>query len=387
MEKAIRITATIAVLFVATATAAANQYEFISDDFSGGFGQWDDLSTAVSWGGNGSPTSALTLSEGGVTMDPAAQPYSSFYANDLKMFQNLDFQFPFPVDRTHGQTLSVDFTAKWDSRSLSNEGSRLVVYWNHDYPDGGLDLDFNDKYDDTDQEWWARPAYNMRIRTETDESMLMYGGGPDVEGEFEYNSGLGWWFPGFASAPGGGSPQPSVTGVVGAGANRYSQTEFRKYRYEITPTEQRLWYDVDGNGTLETDEIVGTQDITGDLDSQGVRKNFHELEGLRIFWRGSNNRAQAIVDDVVIKATDLVSGDANMDGAVDVGDLGILAGNWNQGSDNTWIQADFSGDGLVDVSDLGILAGNWQGGAGVPEPASLALLSITAAAGLLRRRR
>jgi hypothetical protein len=51
-------------------------------------------------------------------------------------------------------------------------------------------------------------------------------------------------------------------------------------------------------------------------------------------------------------------GDANYDGAVDVGDLGILAANYG-GSGKTWTEGDFNGDALVDVGDLGILAANY----------------------------
>jgi hypothetical protein len=54
-------------------------------------------------------------------------------------------------------------------------------------------------------------------------------------------------------------------------------------------------------------------------------------------------------------------GDANLDGMVNIADLGILAANWQQ-SDRPWSQGDFNGDGLVNIADLGILAANWQAG-------------------------
>jgi alpha-amylase len=85
-------------------------------------------------------------------------------------------------------------------------------------------------------------------------------------------------------------------------------------------------------------------------------------------------------------------GDVNLDGKIDVTDLGILATNW-QTTSATWALADFTGDGIVDVTDLGLLATNWQfgvsgagmsldqairsvglAGVSVPEPTALSLL-------------
>jgi hypothetical protein len=65
--------------------------------------------------------------------------------------------------------------------------------------------------------------------------------------------------------------------------------------------------------------------------------------------------------DVHIYKFSLISGDANEDGMVDVGDLGILAANYG-GSGKIWSHGDFNGDGLVDVGDLGILAANYGQG-------------------------
>jgi T5SS/PEP-CTERM-associated repeat protein len=93
-----------------------------------------------------------------------------------------------------------------------------------------------------------------------------------------------------------------------------------------------------------------------------------------------------------VRAVAARPGDTNCDGTVNVGDLGILAGNWGQ-SPRTWAQGNFTTpDTIVDVGDLGVLAGNWgwtgtpAPGAPVPEPASLALIGMGTLA-LLRRRR
>ena len=67
--------------------------------------------------------------------------------------------------------------------------------------------------------------------------------------------------------------------------------------------------------------------------------------------------------DVLVKYT--YSGDANLDGQVDIGDLGLLAGAWQQ-SGTDWFHGDFTYDGAVNIGDLGLLAGNWQKGVGNP---------------------
>jgi hypothetical protein len=66
---------------------------------------------------------------------------------------------------------------------------------------------------------------------------------------------------------------------------------------------------------------------------------------------------------IVVDSSLMLSGDANNDGMVDVGDLGILAAHYGMTSGATWDKGDFNGDGAVDVGDLGILAANYGRGA------------------------
>ncbi len=84
----------------------------------------------------------------------------------------------------------------------------------------------------------------------------------------------------------------------------------------------------------------------------------------------------------------IVPGDANGDGIVNVGDLGILASNYGLLEGATRAMGDFNKDGMVDVADLGILAAKYGygtlGGIGggdllmthMPEPAVLTILLL-----------
>jgi len=54
-------------------------------------------------------------------------------------------------------------------------------------------------------------------------------------------------------------------------------------------------------------------------------------------------------------------GDTNLDGHVDVTDLGNFASNYGRASGATWASGDFNGDGAINVTDLGDLASAYGG--------------------------
>jgi hypothetical protein len=69
-----------------------------------------------------------------------------------------------------------------------------------------------------------------------------------------------------------------------------------------------------------------------------------------------------------------IPGDADLDGDVDIADLGILASNWQLPGD--LLHGDFDGNGTIDVNDLGLLASNWQAGVGSGQPLGEALAAV-----------
>jgi len=144
---------------------------------------------------------------------------------------------------------------------------------------------------------------------------------------------------------------------------------------------------------LEFTVLQSGNDLTGIAGFDGATFDDHAgfaLGGpIRYGYDGGTTTGTATIE-VTIKA------DANCDLEVDVLDLAAIANNFGK-PDRTWLQGDFDYDGDVDVLDLAALANNFgkdatgaaggDGGAPVPEPMTVAILALGAAALIRRRRR
>jgi hypothetical protein len=68
-----------------------------------------------------------------------------------------------------------------------------------------------------------------------------------------------------------------------------------------------------------------------------------------------------------VDRADVMVGDCDIDGDVDLVDLGTFSANYGKMSGMGWQQGDFNNDGKVDIVDLGLLAGNYGRGIGVSQ--------------------
>jgi hypothetical protein len=131
------------------------------------------------------------------------------------------------------------------------------------------------------------------------------------------------------------------------------------YEFEITPFDYFGGYVGQSNvlSTLAEHDVIGLDVcVVGHNDTTytGIKA---ENVWLEKSWYYTQFGLHKLGPAVALK----IPGDANGDGKVDVGDLGILAANYG-GTNKTWVQGDFNNDTKVDVGDLGILAANYGTG-------------------------
>jgi hypothetical protein len=123
-------------------------------------------------------------------------------------------------------------------------------------------------------------------------------------------------------------------------------------------TSKRTWGNLDVLGTGFNYTATGCPNGTPTFLVIRITDNhFYAVE-----YNWNNDDWSETLLDKTFEAVPPASGDANLDGLVDVGDLSILAANYGTTSGAIWSQGDFNHDSLVDVGDLSILAANYSTG-------------------------
>lgn len=289
-------------VWVETAKAATDApgNVLLEEDFAH-LDRWNDLSTVPLWGQPQRHRSAFTTEGGAVHLvregPDSTVGFTGFAAsNGLKTFTALDFRFPEAVNRT-GAVITLDARMRWGATTnASGEAGRFVFAFNHSYPEGGLDLtpegSPGSRLNDFSEEWWARPAYHLRIRNGTTgagSAFLQYGGGETDLGEYERHDA--WWLPGFISGAGGIAPGNGPDFP----ANSWTRTsvgiardEYALYRYVIYPDRQEVWRDDNGNGLFEPHELQAVMPLPAESTAP-LYRYFETLEGLRLFWNGGSD--------------------------------------------------------------------------------------------------
>lgn len=104
------------------------------------------------------------------------------------------------------------------------------------------------------------------------------------------------------------------------------------------------------------EQIASTSPLPGGVASSGPI-SLYSLIGSPVSLPGSSGSGISVIPSW-FPCVDGCSGDLNLDGIVDAGDLGLLIGAWD--TDGSIVDgSDLNDDGIVNAADLGLLIGAW----------------------------
>jgi hypothetical protein len=142
-------------------------------------------------------------------------------------------------------------------------------------------------------------------------------------------------------------------------------------------------------GTLSINQLANFIPQQGEsfeiLDASSVTGEFTSITG---DYLGNGLFFDVVydADGVTLQTTRAGLGDTDLDGDVDLNDLGNLASRFGQNDLNIdWMNGDFDNDNDVDLNDLGAMASNFDAGraqayaefqALVPEPTALSFVPV-----------
>jgi len=130
-----------------------------------------------------------------------------------------------------------------------------------------------------------------------------------------------------------------------------------------------IYYSTQGDdGPWTLAEVLTGSSLPGDwtrrtLNLSGIDSLINEDDfALRFAWQFNTAVDTGWIDNVLLSGTLLSPGDTDLDGDVDLSDLGNLASSYGAIGLATWPQGDFDNDGDVDLNDLSSLASNYGNG-------------------------
>ncbi|CAN0451920.1 unnamed protein product, partial [Ectocarpus fasciculatus] len=141
--------------------------------------------------------------------------------------------------------------------------------------------------------------------------------------------------------------------------------------------------------------LLGDFDLTDTVDADDIDWLYRNLGGDAAVYSLDRDNAVTLAD-VDVLVTNLLGslfGDANLDGAIEQGDLDAVLNNWGSQVAG-WATGDYNGDQTVNQADLDVVLNGWGdtvapnlAGFAVPEPATaLAILLLPLATHRTRRR-